>query len=528
MPIPLEIVFPGCHVRLSHTRRASFAQLSAAPGEFPDILAAALPAADLPAWLPDLARLELAWHSCRTAPPDNDPPAAELCLNPALRLVEVHWTRLLAVLDGAAAEPQPGSEFILVWKHPRDARCRRAVATADDLLALKLVAEGLDLREVAASQGRPVGVLDRAIEKAVHKGLLLQPESRLRRPAGEFPAAQTTPERFLRAEAFTLQWHITQRCDLNCRHCYDRSDQQDVGLSQGLAILDQLRDFCRRRQVAGQVSFSGGNPFLHPDFPALYRAAVERNLTPAILGNPVAAHRLDELLAIEKPVFYQVSLEGLEAHNDYIRGPGNFAAVLDFLEALKRRKIYSMVMLTLTRDNLDQVLPLAEKLRGRVDLFTYNRLAPVGQGAALAVAEKSRYRTFVRDYLKACRDNPALAMKDNLINIERERQGLELFGGCTGFGCGAAFNFVSLLPNGEVHACRKLPSPIGDISTHSLDEIYQGEPARAYRRGASACAACHLRAVCGGCLAVVYGCGLDPFSDKDPACFLPDATGTGS
>ncbi len=521
MAISLETIYPCCLERLSPAWRQTLEADAAHPEEFIEILTAALPAAGLPAFLPDLARLELAWHRCRQAgpAPDLNPDAIEI--NPLLELVDAGWSGLPGLLDRTNVEPTAEAEFILVWQHPHSGRCRRAPATPDDLLALKLVAEAHDLREIAAAQQQPVGVLDRAIEKAVHKGLLLRPKSHLRRNPEDLPAAATTLERFLVAEAFTLQWHITQRCDLNCRHCYDRSDQQDVSFAQGLNILDQLRDFCQQHHVAGQVSFSGGNPFLHPEFNRLYRAAVERKLTPAILGNPVSDTQLDQLLEIEKPVFYQVSLEGLQEHNDYIRGAGNFNSVMAFLELLKSRDIYSMVMLTLTRNNLDQVLPLAEKLRNLVDLFTYNRLSTVGQGAVLKTAEKPEYQAFVRDYLQACQDNPAMAMKDNLINIERERQELNLFGGCTGFGCGAAFNFVSLLANGEVHACRKFPSPIGNIQTSRLEEIYASTAASAYRRGAAGCVDCHLRPVCGGCLAVTYGNGLDPLKDIDPACFLP-------
>jgi len=249
---------------------------------------------------------------------------------------------------------------------------------------------------------------------------------------------------------------------------------------------------------------------------------VERNLTPAILGNPVTERSLEQILEIEKPVFYQVSLEGLEQHNDYIRGTGNYRAVMDFLELLQKKEVYAMVMLTLTQDNLDQVLPLAQELRERVDLFTYNRLSMVGEGAALQSAEQANYQAFVKDYLAACRENPIMAMKDNLINIERDLQGRDLFGGCTGFGCGAAFNFVSVLPSGEVHACRKYPSPIGNILHSSLEEIYSAEKAKAYRRGSAACIDCRLRPVCGGCPAVTYGYGHDPFNAKDPACFLAE------
>jgi selenobiotic family peptide radical SAM maturase len=194
--------------------------------------------------------------------------------------------------------------------------------------------------------------------------------------------------------------------------------------------------------------------------------------------------------------------------------------VLNFLDLLKRKNIYSMVMLTLTQDNMDQVLPLAELLRERVDLFTYNRLSMVGEGANLESPREADYHSFVREYLNASAQNPIMAMKDNLINIERENQARGLFGGCTGFGCGAAFNFVSVLPNGQVDACRKFPSPIGDINNQNLQEIYYSEQAKAYRKGSAACNSCHLRPICGGCLAVTYGCGLDPLIDMDPGCFL--------
>ena len=167
------------------------------------------------------------------------------------------------------------------------------------------------------------------------------------------------------------------------------------------------------------------------------------------------------MAVIGKPLYYQVSLEGLEAHNDEIRGAGHFRRVLSFLESLRRFEIPAMVMLTLTRANLPQVLPLAEVLRPLADGFNFNRLALFGEGAQLELPKPEAYRSFLADYLEATFHNPVLSLKDNLCNILLERQGLEQFGGCTGFGCGAAFNFLTLLSDGEVHACRKLPSLIG-------------------------------------------------------------------
>lgn len=254
------------------------------------------------------------------------------------------------------------------------------------------------------------------------RGLLLAPPSRLRRDETMFPLAGVAKER-LAATVFTLQWHIIQACDLHCKHCYDRSSRPPVSLAQGLAVLDDLRDFCRDRHVVGQVSFTGGNPLLHPDFLALYRAAAERGFLTAILGNPTSRAQLDAIVAIQPPAFFQVSLEGLEAHNDLIRGPGHFRRVLDFLAVLREFGIYAMVMLTLTRDNLAEVLPLAELLRDQADLFTFNRLAMVGEGAQLLSVRPEEYPAFLADYLAAAERNPVMSLKDNLLNLARHQQG---------------------------------------------------------------------------------------------------------
>jgi selenobiotic family peptide radical SAM maturase len=284
-----------------------------------------------------------------------------------------------------------------------------------------------------------------------------------------------------------------------------------------------FRSFCRQRRVAGSVSLSGGNPLLHPEFTAIWSAAAERGFALAILGNPAPRSRIEELLAIARPGFFQVSLEGLAQHNDRVRGPGHFARTLAFLADLKELGVPTMVMLTLTADNVDQVLPLAAQLRGLADDFHFNRLAMVGEGASLRLPSRRRYERFLLEYLEAARRDPWVGVKDNLINILRRGRGEAPFGGCTGFGCGAAFNFLALLPDGEAHACRKFPSKVGNLVREGLAAVYDSAAAARYRGGCAACAGCAIRPVCGGCLAVAHGFGLDPLRERDPLCFLAGA-----
>jgi selenobiotic family peptide radical SAM maturase len=472
---------------------------------------------------PELARLERIVCNLKNEDIEIPLEAERVSLNPTVHLLPFSWKHQVPFInhdtEGITEQPKPGEELILVWKDPGTGEVHIKPASREDLIALKITVEGIDPKEAARIGNIHVSSINALVKHAVEAGILIAPISKIRREKG-FPHGFDIDERFLTAEVFTLQWHITQACDLRCKHCYDRTDRSHMPLDRALAILDELHDFCRARFVSGQVSFSGGNPFLYPYFSELYRAASEQGFAVAILGNPVGRTWLEEIVEIEKPVFFQVSLEGLKEHNDFIRGTGHFERTMKFLDLLRDSGIYSMVMLTLTRDNLDQVIPLARLLNGKTDLFNFNRLSMVGEGANLRLPSGKEYTAFLGRYLEATGETPVMGLKDNLINILRYRKGMGPFGGCTGHGCGAAFNFVTMLPDGEVHACRKFPSRIGSIFEGSLSEIYDSEPARRYREGCKACRACAIRPVCGGCLAIAHSYGLDIFEERDPFCFI--------
>lgn len=496
----------------------------AQPSKFPDLLSEIKPDLSLPAFIVDLAHIEWIFHCAQQMKVSWDRNSDATSVNPTLTLIPVAWKNLIRLVKEKLTDPDVVREasgvHVIVWCEPKTAKTHIQEAGDVDLLALKIVAEKITPKAAAAYGEVSIGAIESALNRAIARGLLLGPDSCIERISPSTADTASEMASYKSADIFTLQWHITQACDLHCKHCYDRSDRTAVPYLEALEILEDFYNFCHEMHVRGQVSFTGGNPLLYSRFEDLYRKASEFGFGIAILGNPTPIEKIEALTAIEKPLFLQISLEGLEAHNDSIRGEGHFKRSLRFLDELRNLKIYTMVMLTLTNDNIDQVLPLAELLRERTDFFTFNRLATVGEGASLPMSEPRAFESFLREYEAATCDNPILGMKDNLLNIVREENGRDLFGGCTGYGCGAAFNFVALLSNGEVHACRKFPSPIGNMRIHQLAEIYHSDLAQAYRAGSRACRDCSLNIVCRGCLAITYSEGLDVFKDKDPFCFM--------
>lgn len=475
--------------------------------------------AGFPPYLIDLASIEESRYGLLNASLRFPEYMQARTVNPALVLLAVNWTNLPEFIADNALTPVPGPAYVLVWIRPGSCDVSICSASADELLALKIVAEDMDPGGAAAEGGISAAAVYNLLLRAQQRGLILAPDSMIRRP-GQFPAGEIGNPDFFASKTFTLQWHVTQACDLNCRHCYDRSERTSMTLQQALQVLDTFHDFCSRHHVYGHVSFSGGNPMLYPHYDRVYKEAANRGFMPAVLGNPTPLHRIEKMLAVQKPGFYQVSLEGTEKHNDYIRGPGNYNRVMEFLKLLGNLGVYRVVMLTLTRHNMDQVVELAASLEGRAELFTFNRLASVGQGSQLTALPPELFPGFLSAYMDAVASNPVMACKENLFNLLKWEKDIPVGGGCTGHGCGAAFNFVSVLPDGEVHACRKFPSCIGNIYEQSLNDIYHGAYAEKYRNGSSACSKCSIRPVCGGCLAVSYGYGLDIFNEKDPYCFF--------
>jgi selenobiotic family peptide radical SAM maturase len=486
--------------------------------KLPDFLARHPELIESAPYLADLARLEFGAYLLQKESLPLLETVTSQTINPSLELFPVFRSGLPEMLAGLPQSPQRQETFVGVYRQPGSERIKIATLSAHDLLALKLVSEKIDSAAAAKEGGVTRGTIDDIILAAVDCGLILVPPSKIVRESGFPRGIVVDPEPFM-APTFTLQWHITQTCDLHCRHCYDRSDRRTLPLKEAILILDDLYNFCRDHHVFGQVTFTGGNPLMYPHFNELYREAAERGFIIGILGNPAPRRRIEELVAVQKPAFYQVSLEGLRDHNDFMRGEGHFDRVMGFLPVLADLGVYSMVMLTLTRDNMEQVLDLAVYLKGRVNQFTFNRLAMVGEGADLVSAEPSAYAEFLEHYLEASEAHTHMSLKDNLFNLLLHGKGVPLTGGCTDSGCGAAFNFVALLPDGEVHACRKFPSPIGNIHEQRLAEVYQSEAAKMYRAGSSACRDCEIRPVCGGCLAVAHGFGKDIYQDRDPYCF---------
>ena len=105
----------------------------------------------------------------------SEPPG--IMINPTVRPYMAKWKGLAELFlrpeQASRATLERGEELLLIWWDPMGCQVRMEAASEKNLLALKMVEEDLDPKEVAQAGNLPVGAVDGAIEEAVRKGLLL-------------------------------------------------------------------------------------------------------------------------------------------------------------------------------------------------------------------------------------------------------------------------------------------------------------------------------------------------------------------
>lgn len=154
------------------------------------------------------------------------------------------------------------------------------------------------------------------IDYCLDEGLLTRERVSLVRPPVE--AAPNPSLRY-------LELQLTSRCNLHCRHCYigDR-EPKELPVRQVQQVLQEFE-----RMQGLRVLLTGGEPLLHSRFDEINEFLPDLFLrkvlfTNGLLLKPGVLKRL-------KVQEIQVSIDGMEAAHDELRGTGSWAAALDGL-----------------------------------------------------------------------------------------------------------------------------------------------------------------------------------------------------
>jgi MoaA/NifB/PqqE/SkfB family radical SAM enzyme len=286
---------------------------------------------------------------------------------------------------------------------------------------------------------------------------------------------------------------INSICNMKCEHCFywrNLNRRDDLTRAELFALSSSLGRI-------ENLSLSGGEPFLRPEFAEICRQFIRHNQVAQIyvptngyftdrmvkqIGETLAEQELQLFVA-------EISLDGLaEFHNTFRASPGSFERAMQTYDALAelqacdpRLRIHAIS--TATGVNMDEIRRLTTYLFDRCPKMDHHNLAiirgdrknPSLQGPSLheyqqlyayiralwAPREHGRYGAMVEPMLQWAKVQTA-AKRTQVIP------------------CRAGVLSAVVYSNGDVSVC-ELHKPLGNLRQQSFWEIWNSQEARRLR-----------------------------------------------
>ena len=341
---------------------------------------------------------------------------------------------------------------------------------------------------------------------------------------------------------FGFQWHITNRCNLRCAHCYQEnySGSNELDLNGLKQIADEIIRTLSIWNKKGDIAITGGEPLVKKEmFPLInYLESTDEVASLDILtnGNLIDESVVERIRALRKIRCVQISLDGAcsETH-DAIRGKGTFDKAISSVRLLRNNGITVNIMFTLQRRNLEDIPSLIDlAIEEGIDNLTIERFVPIGSGEKIRsellspeeikdifnyISKRSDQETNKNGATSISRSRPLWIMcNSNGIPHLTNTPNRDTCGGI----CSIGLDGLCILPDATVLACRRLPIPIGNLKKDSLLKIWHTSELLwqiADKRNLKGkCNSCEFITRCSGCRAMAYACTGD-YLEADPQCW---------
>ncbi len=279
---------------------------------------------------------------------------------------------------------------------------------------------------------------------------------------------------------FILQWHLSENCNLKCLHCYQENHKPvQLPYDKLVEIYNQFKELLNKKKLRGHINITGGEPLCNPH---LYKILdlIKKDaplisfslLTNGTLITPDIAKKIKSY----NPEYVQVSLEGGKKTNDYIRGQGTYKKIATGITNLKKENIFTSISFTATKLNYKEfpkVVKYAQKYH--VDNVWSDRYIPLG-----ASEDKNLTLNFTetRDYLEIMHKErlKLKKQKNNTTTISMYRALQFQMTNDFAYGCTAGDSLLTVMENGDLVPCRRMPIVVGNLFQDSMLSLYDNSP----------------------------------------------------
>lgn len=180
-----------------------------------------------------------------------------------------------------------------------------------------------------------------------------------------------------------LDLHITNKCNMLCKHCVFSSGKRQIAEMNFNEIADLIKKFAEITFNKGIINLFGGEALLRADIFKIIKEAKNYNLSVGITTNCNVPKKIILKLLDQEINRITTNLDGATPRtHDWLRNTeGNFNKVIETLKLFVDKNVFTTINSVLYKDNIHEVIPLlelCEKLR--VSALAFYFLTPTGRG----------------------------------------------------------------------------------------------------------------------------------------------------
>lgn len=326
---------------------------------------------------------------------------------------------------------------------------------------------------------------------------------------------------------FVLQWHLSENCNLKCLHCY-QENHKPVQLSyENLVIIyNQFKELLTKLNMKGHINITGGEPLCNPYLFNILDLIKkdEKMISFSILTNGTLINEdIARKIKSYNPYYVQVSLEGGKKMNDYIRGAGTYEKIGRGIDNLKKYDIFTSISFTATSINYKEFPKVVKyAVKHKVDNVWSDRYIPLGDNEDKSLALNLEQ---TQEYL-----NIMSKERENLKNKKHNKTSISMYRALQfqktndfAYGCTAGDTLLTVMENGDLVPCRRMPIVVGNLLTENMYDLYVNNSVFKELRKQKIpddCAECEHSEMChGGLKCLTYALYKD-LNHKDVGCKL--------
>lgn len=273
-----------------------------------------------------------------------------------------------------------------------------------------------------------------------------------------------------------LIFHVTNRCNMRCRHCFVSFDNPKKELT-----FDEIKSISKSFQGIIWLDIGGGEPVLREDLEDIISLFNFEELSIPSNGweTELIVNRLEKINFMARGrLIITLSLEGMEKTHDEIRCFNSFKRTVQTFYRLKKIKGLRVKFNTVVCEkNCEEILDLMKFVKGlKPDFHSVIMLRGSPSDRSMRLPPIEKINSLGKDIysIQQCYDYGRTGI---LSKIHRNYQVYKrnitsriLYEKKQVIPCLAGHSHLVIWPEGQVSACELLP-PFGNIRERNMDEL---------------------------------------------------------